>query len=206
MDMLHELGREEGKPSKKKEKAKKMRINGHVEDDEELRKMKRYLVGDMATVCNISNIKTRMQKCNLGDIEVQRMGGKNLLLNLEDGELFMMLEDLEWSYLKEIFSVVGTWSESLYRLDRAIWIELSSIPLHYWNETTLGRVVKLWDSIEALGENMKHTLDREMVTTSIIANQVERIDVEVETEVGNTLYYISVTEIGFSDNSRKPET
>ncbi|KAK8661978.1 hypothetical protein V6N13_091566 [Hibiscus sabdariffa] len=31
------------------------------------------------------------------------MGGKVFLLSFEDEDLYIMLEDLEWSYLKEIF-------------------------------------------------------------------------------------------------------
>ncbi|KAK8655859.1 hypothetical protein V6N13_108424 [Hibiscus sabdariffa] len=79
------------------------KIVGHVEV-EDLRKMKRCLVGEMATICSVKSITMRLQEWGLGDIKIQRMGGKDYLISIEDDELYIMLEDLDWLYLKEIFS------------------------------------------------------------------------------------------------------
>ncbi|KAK8628802.1 hypothetical protein V6N13_009385 [Hibiscus sabdariffa] len=53
---------------------------------------------------------------------VQRLGGKLYLLSFEDDELFIILEDLNWSYLKEIFSKVVPWSEDIMGLARVTWL------------------------------------------------------------------------------------
>ncbi|KAK8595499.1 hypothetical protein V6N13_016866 [Hibiscus sabdariffa] len=83
-----------GDPGKQRVKKFK-RLLGHVEV-EDLWKMKRCLVGVMATVCNVSSISSRLYAWSLREIEVQRMGGKRFLLLFEDDELFTMLEDLQW--------------------------------------------------------------------------------------------------------------
>ncbi|KAK8640554.1 hypothetical protein V6N13_008306 [Hibiscus sabdariffa] len=79
---------------------KRHRVQGHVEV-EDLWRMKRCLVGVIATVCSVSSILSRLHDWGLGEIKVQRTGGKWFLLSLEDDELYLMLEDLQWSYLEE---------------------------------------------------------------------------------------------------------
>ncbi|KAK8691217.1 hypothetical protein V6N13_074735 [Hibiscus sabdariffa] len=66
----------------------------------------------MAIVCNVSSITSRLQDWGLNDIKVQWMGGKISLISFEDDGLYIMLEDLDWSYLKEIFCKVERWMES----------------------------------------------------------------------------------------------
>ncbi|KAK8699926.1 hypothetical protein V6N13_018334 [Hibiscus sabdariffa] len=123
---------------------KRKRIPGYVEE-EELLKMKRCLMGIMATVCSVRNIISRLSEWGMEEIKVQRLGGKIYLLTIEDDELYMMLEDLDWSYLKEIFCEVSPWSESLNHLERATWLEISGVPLHYWNSTTLKRLAGVFE-------------------------------------------------------------
>ncbi|KAK8681994.1 hypothetical protein V6N13_054391 [Hibiscus sabdariffa] len=82
------------------------RISGVIVEKEELWKLKRCMVGMMSTVCSVRNIMMRLQAWGLGEIKVQRMGGKTYLLSFDNDELFTMLEDVNWSYLKEIFSEV----------------------------------------------------------------------------------------------------
>ncbi|KAK8675058.1 hypothetical protein V6N13_033131 [Hibiscus sabdariffa] len=113
----------------------------------------------------------------------------------------MLLEDLDWSYLKEIFREVGPWSESLQRSERATWLEISGVPLHCWNHTTLKRVAELWGTFEAFGENASHLLDCEKVTILVITNRDKKIEEVIEIEVDNMIYNVHVMEIGFSDNS-----
>ncbi|KAK8635406.1 hypothetical protein V6N13_004143 [Hibiscus sabdariffa] len=118
------------------------KIIGHVVD-EELWKMKRSLAGVMTTICSVRSITSRLQEWRLGGIKVQRMGGKVFLLSFEDDELYTMLEDLNWSYLKEIFCKVELWSEAAKRPDRATWLEILGLPLHCWNNITLKRVAEI---------------------------------------------------------------
>ncbi|KAK8595538.1 hypothetical protein V6N13_016905 [Hibiscus sabdariffa] len=112
-----------------------------------------------------------------------------------------MLKHLDWSYLKEIFCEVSPWSESLNRLERATWLEVSGLPLHCWNSTTLKRLANLWGNFEALGENADHVLDCEKVSILITTNHAKRIEEVVEIELGNMVYEIGVFELGFWDSS-----
>ncbi|KAK8686179.1 hypothetical protein V6N13_125206 [Hibiscus sabdariffa] len=163
--------------------------------------MKRCMVGEMAAVCSVNSITSRLSEWGLGEIKVQRLGGKFFLLTIEDDDLFMMLEDLDWSYLKEVFSNVELWTEEWRCLERATWIEVSDIPLHCWNHVTLKRVAELWGKLEALGENAEHVINCEKVTMLISTYQCNRIEELVELEVGEKTSSILVKELGLSDNS-----
>ncbi|KAK8676803.1 hypothetical protein V6N13_142366 [Hibiscus sabdariffa] len=131
--------------------------------EEDLWKLRRFLVGEMATICSVKRISDRLLKWGLVNIKVQRMGGKSFLLSFDVDELFLMLEDLDWSYLKEIFSVVRPWSDSWEKKNGVTWIEVSGLPLHCWNYNTLKRLAGFWGSPEAYGENVNHTLNRDVV-------------------------------------------
>ncbi|KAK8681350.1 hypothetical protein V6N13_053754 [Hibiscus sabdariffa] len=114
----------------------------------------------MMTVCSVKSIRDRLQKRGLGDIKFQRMSGKHCLLSFDDDDLYIMLEDLNWSYLKEVFSEVGPWSEECSYKERATWIEVSGMPQHCWNHS-LKRLVGFWGKLEAFGENVIHCIDCE---------------------------------------------
>ncbi|KAK8658921.1 hypothetical protein V6N13_029140 [Hibiscus sabdariffa] len=103
------------------------RITGHVEE-EYLWKIRKFLVGEMTTICSVSCISNRLLKWGLGEIKVQRMGAKLFLLMIKDDDLYLMLEDLDWSYLKEISSDIKPWSEMLSCRERATWLEVSGLP------------------------------------------------------------------------------
>ncbi|KAK8608195.1 hypothetical protein V6N13_023625 [Hibiscus sabdariffa] len=137
----------------------KKKVVGHV-IDEELWKLQRCLIGEMATVCSIQSIVKRLEQWGLNGIKVQRMGGKVFLLSFED-EDHVMLEDLEWSYLNEIFCKVEEWSMNLKRPLRATWIEIRGVPLHAWNDITLKKIAEIWGNFEAWGENVNRALNFE---------------------------------------------
>ncbi|KAE8678066.1 hypothetical protein F3Y22_tig00111445pilonHSYRG00069 [Hibiscus syriacus] len=90
--------------------ASRKEVKGHVDEDE-VRKLKRCLVGVMAGVCTVGSIVDRLHNWGLGEIKVQRLRGNSFLLTIDDEDLFIMLEDLRWSYLKEIFVDVMLWTE-----------------------------------------------------------------------------------------------
>ncbi|KAK8607768.1 hypothetical protein V6N13_046375 [Hibiscus sabdariffa] len=177
------------------------RIVGHVEE-EELWNLRRSLIGVTASVCSISSIQSRLTEWGLGEIKVQRLGGKSFLLTINDEDLFLMLEDLEWSYLKEIFINVELWSEKVDSTSpRATWIKISGVPLHCWNQITLSRLVELWGSFEALGENANHTMDCEKVSVLITTSVDSKISETVEIEAGNRSFLVRVEEKGLVDCS-----
>ncbi|KAK8553684.1 hypothetical protein V6N13_100523 [Hibiscus sabdariffa] len=111
--------------------------------------MWRCLVGKMAIVCTIRSIEMRLQAWGIRAIKVQRHGGKFFLIFIDNDDLFHVMEDLQWSYLKEIFVDVKLWTESLVHEERATWLEVSGIPIHCWNATTLKRLAELWRNFEA---------------------------------------------------------
>ncbi|KAK8604714.1 hypothetical protein V6N13_099645 [Hibiscus sabdariffa] len=97
---------------------KNKRISGHVEN-EDLWSFKKCLIGRMASIRSVRSVMTRLDGWGLGEISVRRLGGKTFLLNIEDEDLFIMLEDVNWSYLREIFEEVIPWSEEPIQLERA---------------------------------------------------------------------------------------
>ncbi|KAK8671034.1 hypothetical protein V6N13_037644 [Hibiscus sabdariffa] len=150
------------------------RIIGHVEV-EELWNLRCSLVGETTMVCSTNCIQSRLTEWGLGEIKVQWLGGKSFLLTIIDVELFLMLEDLGWSYIKEIFTNVELWSEK----------------------------VSSKGSFEALGENVNHVLDCEKVIVLITTSITSKISEVVEVEVGNLSFLVRVEEKGFLDQPTK---
>ncbi|KAK8686192.1 hypothetical protein V6N13_125219 [Hibiscus sabdariffa] len=58
-------------------------------------------------------------------LRLKDWGCKTSILSSEDVELFKMLEDLNWSYLKEIFSDIQMWSETLSLVKEAMRLEVT---------------------------------------------------------------------------------
>ncbi|KAE8732763.1 hypothetical protein F3Y22_tig00001732pilonHSYRG00047 [Hibiscus syriacus] len=180
--------------------ASRKEVFGHVDEDE-VNKPRRCLVGVMASVCSVRSIVDRLHAWSLGDIKVQRLRGKSFLFIIEDKDLFLMLEDLQWSYLKEIFVDVMLWTESIFHKERVVWLEIDSLPLHCWNVVTLKRLVGLWGKFEAFGENVSHHLDCEKVNMLISTSSEARIDEVVDVVVENRKFVVRVLEVRMLDNS-----
>ncbi|KAK8618137.1 hypothetical protein V6N13_116008 [Hibiscus sabdariffa] len=178
-------------------------LTGHV-DEEELWKLKRCLVGQRETLYSFKNNISRLQEWGFGEIKVQRFGGKSFLLIVEYDKLFSMLEDLNWSFLEEIFNRVFTWLDSMDQPARATWLEISGVSLHCWNGMTLKRIADLFVSFEAFGESYKHSIDCEKATLLITTKQSDRIHELVDLEVGNINYEVNVMEIGFREDTIDP--
>ncbi|KAK8682043.1 hypothetical protein V6N13_054440 [Hibiscus sabdariffa] len=181
---------------------RRRRIYGLVES-ESLWKLKNCLVGETANVCSVESIRARLIEWGMGDVKVRRLGGKSFILTIEDMELYRMLEDLHWSYLKEVFNSVRPWTESESNSHRATWIEITGVPLHCWNGTTFKRLAQLWGDFEAFGENLNCSVDCEKMKVLIVTNQEQSIREVVEMEVGNSIYVVRIVEMGFTDTSSK---
>ncbi|KAK8604719.1 hypothetical protein V6N13_099650 [Hibiscus sabdariffa] len=124
------------------------------------------------------------------------------LLTIEDEELYLMLEDVNWPYLNEIFQEVVPWSEKISYSERSTWLEIKGLLLHCWNSVTLKMITGLWGSFEALGENDKHTMDCEKVRVLIATNRVKQIEEIID--VGDGVFQVSVREVGFNDGTSYP--
>ncbi|KAK8573752.1 hypothetical protein V6N13_009840 [Hibiscus sabdariffa] len=157
-----------GDQSKMQNKVRK-RIKGHI-DKEDLWNMRKCLVGEMEAVCIVNSIMDRLHNWGLGEIRVQRMGAKTFLLTIDDEDLFLLLEDLEWYYLKEIFSEIKPWTENVSCWGRATWLEFRGIPLHCWNSATLKNLAGLWGKFEVLGCNAYHKRDCEKSGREVAEN------------------------------------
>ncbi|KAL4346807.1 hypothetical protein GQ457_17G025350 [Hibiscus cannabinus] len=183
----------------------KRKVVGHV-IDEDLWKLQRCLIGEMAMVCSVQSVVKRLEQWGLNGIKVQRMGGKVFLLSFEDEDLYIMLEDLQWSYLKEIFCKVDEWSVNTKRPLRATWIEVRGVPLHAWNDITLKRIAAIWGNFEAWGENAHRILNSEKTTILITTDYSRRIDETVVVEIGSETHEINILELGFKDDTVDPLT
>ncbi|KAK8617717.1 hypothetical protein V6N13_080624 [Hibiscus sabdariffa] len=185
-----------------KKESSRSRIYGHIET-EALWKLKNCLIGEMATVCSIESIRNRLHEWGLDDVKIRRFGGRSFIITIEDMEFYKMLEDLQWSYLKEILSSVRPWSEAESSLYKTTWIEITGVPLHCWNGTTFRRLAQLWGDFEAFGENLNCSVDCEKMKVFISTKQDQKIWDVVELEVGSLVCNVRIVEVGFMDNSSK---
>ncbi|KAK8701639.1 hypothetical protein V6N13_020023 [Hibiscus sabdariffa] len=136
---------------------KRLRIGGHVEA-EALWKLKYCLIGEMPSVRSLEKVQNRLHEWGMGDIKVRRLGGITFILTIEDMDFYKMLEDLQWSYLKEVFSEVRPWTESESKIHRATWIEILGVPIHCWNGTTFRRETVTVKSVQKKGSLVSPSL------------------------------------------------
>ncbi|KAK8659987.1 hypothetical protein V6N13_050924 [Hibiscus sabdariffa] len=91
---------------------KRLKFFRHVEE-EALWNLKNCLVGDTPNICSIESVRSRLHEWGMGEIKVKRLGGRSFILIIEDMELYMMHEDLQWSYLKEPWGEFEAFGENL---------------------------------------------------------------------------------------------
>ncbi|KAK8701442.1 hypothetical protein V6N13_019829 [Hibiscus sabdariffa] len=87
------------------------------------------------------------------------------LLTIMDEELSQMLEDVNLSYLKEIFSDVIHWAVRTSYSKRETWLEIRGLPLHCWNNVSLKKVADLWGCLRLLRKmtNIPLTIQKEKI-------------------------------------------
>ncbi|KAK8619441.1 hypothetical protein V6N13_133401 [Hibiscus sabdariffa] len=128
----------------------------------------------MAAFTGTESIMDRLNSWGMDDVKVKNLGGFQYVIEIKDKDLFRMLEDLKWSYLK---------------------IMVSGLPLHCWNSETFKRIANLWGNLEGLGENANQFLDCENVSLLNATNHQEFINEVVVVEVGSELFYVRVSEL-----------
>ncbi|KAL4342271.1 hypothetical protein GQ457_08G027490 [Hibiscus cannabinus] len=176
---------------------KVIRVEGFVEE-EALTKLKKCVVGTMATVCSIKSVEDRLQGCGFGELIIKSMGGRRFLVEFKDQELFDFLLEQKWSYLLEVFSEVEARLELFHLPERITWVQAEGIPMHCWNQTTFNRIAEIWGTFLALGENANQSLDGEKITLLISAKQRNNLDGVLELEAGREFYLVRVKELGFN--------
>ncbi|KAL1180920.1 hypothetical protein V6Z11_A02G011200 [Gossypium hirsutum] len=174
-------------------------VQGHVED-ELLWKFQKCLVGKVASFCELKSLADRVARMGLGEICVKRIQGNYFLLEIQDEELWEILKQREWSYLKEFFINIEPWSERLVFSERITWIEVSGVPMHCWNYETLKRIAGKWGNLVSMGENLLGSNNFEKIEMLISTSQVKKIDEMVLLEVGDVRFPVSVRELGWSED------
>ncbi|KAE8716669.1 hypothetical protein F3Y22_tig00110114pilonHSYRG00633 [Hibiscus syriacus] len=177
-----------------------VKVGNKVEAERVKERLKGLIVYGSRISVSFAKYSLKVQK-DKGEIKVQRLRGNSILLTIEDEDLFIMLEDLQWSYLKEIFMDVLLWTESICHKEIVVWLEIDGLPLHYWNVVTLERLVGLWGRFEAFGENVSHHLDCEKVNMLIFTSTEARIDEVVDVVVENKKFDVRVLELRMVDHS-----
>ncbi|KAL4366938.1 hypothetical protein GQ457_05G003470 [Hibiscus cannabinus] len=179
------------------QKARLSRIQGHVEE-ETLAKLKKNVIGLMATDCSMEEVMRRLHAWGLGHLGISRLGSRHFLIYIEDDELLYLLEKHKWSLLKEVFLEVRWWSDSFRVQERTVWVEVTCIPPHCWNHTTFKRIAEIWGTLVALGDNLNQVSGCEKMSILITTNQQSRVEELIEVEVGCEIFVISVSELTLS--------
>ncbi|KAK8675492.1 hypothetical protein V6N13_033558 [Hibiscus sabdariffa] len=170
------------------------RVKGFVED-ESLKKLSKCLIGTMLSVCSISKVEDLLSNWGFGDIGVKSLGGGRFLLEIMDQDLYNMLKDLDWSYLKEIFTEIEPWSEKFQLPERITWLKVSGIPLHCWNQETFSSISDdVWGKLLSLGENAFQSKNASEINILISTNKMERIYDSIILEVENECFMIHVVD------------
>ncbi|PPR90015.1 hypothetical protein GOBAR_AA30663 [Gossypium barbadense] len=155
-------------------------VQGHVEE-EQLWKLQRCLVGETATCCDIKNLQERIVKVGLGEIRIRRIQGRFFLVDIPDDELFGILKQNDWGYLREFFVLIEPSSEVTIVEERVAWIEVAGVPLCCSNRNP--DKASYFASMPMLVSIMKP----------------EKVDGLIFLEVGSSRFPIRVVEKGLSE-------
>ncbi|PPR86359.1 hypothetical protein GOBAR_AA34326 [Gossypium barbadense] len=137
----------------------------------------------------------------LGDICVKRIQGNYFLIEILDEELFDILKQRDWSYLKELFISIEPWSEKTVFSEKVTWIEISGVPVHCWNYETFKRIAGKWGTLVSMGENLSGANNFEKIDMLLSITKVQKLDEIVLLEVGDVRFSVSVRKKGWSEES-----
>ncbi|KAH1064456.1 hypothetical protein J1N35_029443 [Gossypium stocksii] len=195
------------KTEKRDYKAKNIsiRVQGHVED-EQLWKLQRCLEGTTAMCCDSKSLFEIIVRNGLGEIKIRRIQGRHFFIEIPNVELFNVLKQNDWAYLREFFIKIERWSKKTMVVERASWIEACGIPLHCWNYSSFKRIVDVRGELISLGENSTWVKRYDKMSMLVSINQLERIDELIYLEVRKIKFPIRVVEMGLpkslGDNNR----
>ncbi|KAK8652777.1 hypothetical protein V6N13_126802 [Hibiscus sabdariffa] len=151
VELVPEKTEEKGESSNSSRKRLK-RIMGHVEE-ESLWKLNRCLIGTMGSVCSIQQVHDRLRSWDISEFQIKRISGRMFLIEIIDDELHKILEEQDWSILKEVFVEVSPWSKNFKVSERSTWVAVSGISFQCWNHTNFKRITEVWGRLEAADEN-----------------------------------------------------
>ncbi|KAH1091893.1 hypothetical protein J1N35_019150 [Gossypium stocksii] len=154
---------------------------------------------EVASFCESKSLADRIAGMGLGGISVKRIQCNHFLIKIPDDDLFDILKQKDWSYLKEFFIYIVPWLEKLVFSERITWIELYGVPLHCWNYETFKRIIGKWGKLVSLGENWLGVSNYEKVEMLISISQPQKLDEIVLLEVGDVRYSVNIKERGWSE-------
>lgn len=98
----------------------------------------------------------RIVRNGLREIKIRRIQGRHILIEIPDVGLLKLLKEKDWACLREVFFFVKIepWLEKIVVEERVSWIQVSGIPLHYWNNTSFKRIVRVRGELISLCENL----------------------------------------------------
>ncbi|KAK5845665.1 hypothetical protein PVK06_001866 [Gossypium arboreum] len=138
----------------------------------------------------------------LGEICVKRIRGNYFLIEISDEELLDILKQRKWSYLKEFFIHIKSWSEKIVFSNRVTWIKIFGVPMHCWNYETFKRVAGKWGTLLSMEENLSRIKNFENIEMLISITQLKKVEEVVLLEVGDIKFSVSVREKGWSKESK----
>ncbi|TYH31168.1 hypothetical protein ES288_A01G152400v1 [Gossypium darwinii] len=107
-------------------------------------------------------------------------------------QLLDILKQRKWSYLKEFFIHIKSWSEKIVFSKRVTWIEIFGVPMHCWNYETFKRVAGKWGTLLSMEENLSGIKNFENIEMLISITQLKKVEEVVLLEVGDIKFSVSL--------------
>ncbi|MBA0827736.1 hypothetical protein Goarm_012489, partial [Gossypium armourianum] len=134
------------------------------------------LVDAQREISSLDGLSERIARIGLGELTVKKIQGRYFLIKVPDDELLEILKQKDWVYLKEFFINIEPWSDKFKATKRAAWIEVSGVPLHYWNYQMFKRVAGLWREIIAMEDNLTMLNNFEKMDILILIKQAYKLE------------------------------
>lgn len=137
-------------------------------------------------------------------VEVNYIGGLGILLRFDCPESTneFLLNEARW---KEMFNQLSMGDLLNEIIKRTKWIKIVRLPLKFWCESNLEKIINRYGKIIAPFDDYKHMVDISYVKLGILTNRKTNINEEGPIGIGGKFVMVGIveTEQSFSFNDDK---
>ncbi|KAL4384633.1 hypothetical protein GQ457_15G028830 [Hibiscus cannabinus] len=167
--------------------------------------LKNCLVGWCSKFWRAGDLAKKLQEEGIKDASIMRLSGTIFLLIFKDHEsLEGFLKEHE-AALNKWFKNVKKWSEELSVCNRraCAWVSCQGIPIHAWNEETIGNIASLWGDLISVDERTVKPSSFYRAYFQILTNYSDPINETIELNVASKVFKVRVCEFepAFTPNS-----
>ncbi|GAB4853102.1 hypothetical protein Ancab_017286, partial [Ancistrocladus abbreviatus] len=162
--------------------------------------LKECFVGEVCSVEMIDNLEEELRvdgvRCT-----ARNMGGRLVLLFIQDGREMKEFLEKEGGKLSKWFSSIRPWTTRTVDSCRTCWVTCYGVPLHALSEVFFEDFASLWGLLAWVDQRMSSRSNLEFVWLSIFTSSPRNIQDSVNIKIGEDVFTVLAIEerMFFSD-------